>query len=66
MLLWASHRAASAYARRICAVSAGWISWVRSRGKPGLEIDPDREKHERATTADIETTGAEDKAFAGR
>jgi ferredoxin len=39
---------------------------VQFSGKPGLEIDPDREKHERATTADIETTGAEDKAYAAR
>jgi ferredoxin len=37
---------------------------VQFSGKPGVEIDPDRPKHERATTADIETTGAEDRAFA--
>jgi|GEM_PF-1543603 len=37
---------------------------VEFSGKPGVEIDPNREKHERATTADVETTGAEDKAYA--
>ncbi len=37
---------------------------VEFSGKPGVEIDPNRPKHERATTADVETTGAEDGAYA--
>ncbi len=36
---------------------------VEFSGKAGLEIDPSRPKHERATTADVETTGAEDKSY---
>jgi hypothetical protein len=37
---------------------------VEFSGKPGLEIDPFRLKHERATPMDVETTGAEDMAYA--
>jgi ferredoxin len=37
---------------------------VEFSGKPGLEIDPFRLKHERATPMDAETTGAEDMAYA--
>jgi ferredoxin len=37
---------------------------VEFSGKPGVEIDPDRQKHERATPDEIETTGAEDQAYA--
>jgi len=37
---------------------------VEFSGEPGVEIDPNRPKHERAKTSDVETTGAEDRSFA--
>jgi hypothetical protein len=37
---------------------------VEFSGLPGVEIDPDRPKHERAALSDIETTGAEDQSYA--
>jgi ferredoxin len=37
---------------------------VEFSGLPGVEIDPDRPKHERAALTDIETTGAEDRSYA--